>query len=109
MRVLSCHLALLMLCLSGGVLFCAVAAPSPRGPLKLDLRRLHKLDTGVDQWEQLTNHVQWAPSRTAAVICDMWDQHWCKSTTARVGELAPRINQVISELRRRGVLIIHCP
>jgi nicotinamidase-related amidase len=39
----------------------------------------------------------------------MWDQHWCKGATARVAEMAPRMNDLISELRRRGVLIIHCP
>jgi nicotinamidase-related amidase len=39
----------------------------------------------------------------------MWDQHWCKGATARVAEMAPRMNETIRELRRRGVLIIHCP
>ncbi|MEO6035644.1 MAG: ThuA domain-containing protein, partial [Verrucomicrobiota bacterium] len=29
--------------------------------------------------------------------------------TARVGEMAPRMNEVIKEARRRGILIIHCP
>jgi alpha-L-fucosidase len=77
--------------------------------LELDLRSLSKLDAGVDQWEQVTNHAGWDASRTAAVVCDMWDQHWCKSASARVAEMAPRMNDVLSELRRRGVLIIHCP
>ena len=63
----------------------------------------------MDQWEQVTNHARWEPTRTAAVICDMWDRHWCKSATARVAEMAPRMNEVITELRHRGVLIIHCP
>jgi nicotinamidase-related amidase len=39
----------------------------------------------------------------------MWDKHWCQGATARVAEMAPRMNHVITELRRRGVLIIHCP
>ena len=39
----------------------------------------------------------------------MWDQHWCKSATARVAEMAPRVNELAGELRRRGALIIHCP
>ena len=75
----------------------------------MDLRNLRKLETGLDKWEPATNHVRWDPSLTAAVICDMWDRHWCKSATARVAEMAPRMNEVITELRRRGVLIIHCP
>ena len=77
--------------------------------LELDLRSLRKLDTGVDQWEQVTNHARWEASRTAAVVCDMWNQHWCKDATTRVAEMAPRMNDVLTELRRRGVLIIHCP
>lgn len=82
---------------------------SAGAPLELDLRRLRKMETGLDRWEQVTNHVRWEPTRTAAVICDMWDQHWCKGATTRVAEMAPRMNEVITELRRRGVLIIHCP
>jgi nicotinamidase-related amidase len=39
----------------------------------------------------------------------MWDKHWCKGATARVAEMAPRMNQTVNELRKRGVLIIHCP
>jgi nicotinamidase-related amidase len=51
----------------------------------------------------------WAPARTAAVICDMWDQHWCASASARVAELAPHLNETVAALRRSGALIIHAP
>jgi alpha-L-fucosidase len=109
MKILLHSLPLIFLCLTANVLFCVAAAPAPAGSLELELRRLRKLDSGADQWQQVTNHVRWEPTRTAVVICDMWDQHWCKSATARVAEMAARMNQVITELRRRGVLIIHCP
>ncbi|SPE61365.1 conserved exported hypothetical protein [Verrucomicrobia bacterium] len=102
-------LPLLTLCLTAGVLFHAAAAPSATDSLELDLRRLRKLETGLDQWQQVTNHVRWDASHTAAVICDMWDQHWCKGATARVAEMAPRMNDVLRALRQHGVLIIHCP
>ena len=23
--------------------------------------------------------VTWSPSKTAIIVCDMWDDHWCKS------------------------------
>ena len=104
-----CPLPLITLCLTAGVLFPAAAAPSPSDSLELDLRRLRKLNAGVDQWEQVTNHVRWDAAHTAAVICDMWDQHWCKGATARVAEMAPRMNDLLTALRQRGVLIIHCP
>ena len=49
------------------------------------------------------------PRRTAVVICDMWDQHWCAGATRRVAEMAPRMNDLVSNARHRGMLIIHCP
>src|SRR5258706_480089 len=32
---------------------------------------------------------QWNPKETAIIICDMWNQHWCKGATGRVAEMAP--------------------
>ncbi|MHC4365444.1 MAG: isochorismatase family protein, partial [Planctomycetota bacterium] len=53
--------------------------------------------------------LQWNPSETAVIICDMWDQHWCKGATRRVAELAPRMNRFVIQARKRGVLIVHAP
>jgi len=55
------------------------------------------------------NKVQWNPKETAIIICDMWNQHWCKGATQRVAELAPYMNDVVSKARDKGVLIIHSP
>jgi nicotinamidase-related amidase/type 1 glutamine amidotransferase len=57
------------------------------------------------QWKS----AEWDASKTAVVICDMWDKHWCPGATARVGEMAPRMNELVVEARKRGALIIHCP
>lgn len=78
-------------------------------PLELRLRSLQESSPGTGNWQQVEQPAHWDPTRTAAVICDMWDQHWCKGATVRVAEMAPRMNQVITNLRNRGVLIIHCP
>ncbi len=96
--------------------------PAPYEPFELDLRHLCKMNsTGpyevsgpeeafrIYKWDQTRTKVKWDPSRTAAIICDMWDMHWSRNATARVEEMAPRVNDVVKELRRRGVLIIHCP
>ena len=56
-----------------------------------------------------TVRTSWRGKETALVICDMWAKHWCDSATRRVGEMAPRMNQLAEALRDRGVLIIHCP
>ena len=83
--------------------------PALAAPLSLTLRSLQERERGAGDWQPVEKTVQWSPAHTAAVICDMWDQHWCQGATVRVAEMAPRMNQFVSELRQRGVLIIHCP
>ncbi len=39
----------------------------------------------------------------------MWDSHHCLNAVRRVGEMAPRMNQFLTEARNRGTLIIHAP
>jgi nicotinamidase-related amidase len=53
--------------------------------------------------------LSWKPEQTAIVVCDMWDKHWCPTSTERVGEMAPRMNEVLKAARQQGVFIIHCP
>jgi putative membrane-bound dehydrogenase-like protein len=53
--------------------------------------------------------VEWDPAQTAIIICDMWNQHWCRGATRRVAELAPAMNRAVSAARARGVLIVHSP
>lgn len=52
---------------------------------------------------------QWKPGETAIIICDMWNQHWCKGATQKVTEMAPAINRVITIARGKGALIVHAP
>jgi len=61
------------------------------------------------RYRVVQNKVQWDPKQTAIIICDMWNEHWCKGATKRVAELAPYMNDVISKARDKGVLIIHSP
>jgi nicotinamidase-related amidase len=53
--------------------------------------------------------LQWKAAQTAAIVCDMWDQHWCRGATARVAEVAPRIDRFLRAARERGALIVHAP
>jgi nicotinamidase-related amidase len=53
--------------------------------------------------------VEWDPKRTALIVCDMWDDHWCQGAARRVAEMAGPMNQLIAAERKRGVLIIHAP
>jgi len=53
--------------------------------------------------------VEWNPKQTAIIVCDMWDDHWCKSASARVGELVGPMNEMLQTARKQGVFIIHAP
>ena len=78
------------------------------GALQLNLRSRAK-DVGTDKWEVTKRKVFWEPKKTALIICDMWDDHWCKSAARRVGEMAGPLNEAVKAARARGVFIIHAP
>ncbi len=77
--------------------------------LLLVTRSRAPLADDANQFMVVQGKVEWDRKQTAVVICDMWNQHWCKGATERVAELAPHINEVVSKARDRGVLIIHAP
>jgi nicotinamidase-related amidase len=84
------------------------AEPTTR-PLELQFRRRMETSPGSGEYKITLEPAQWEPKKTAVVICDMWDNHWCKAASSRVAEMAPRMNDLIGSLRSSGVLIIHCP
>lgn len=49
------------------------------------------------------------PSKTAIIITDMWDKHWCQGATHRVGLIAQRMEPLLEVARGAGILIIHAP
>jgi nicotinamidase-related amidase len=77
----------------------------------LDLHARTRVETkpGSGHFNAVTQPLAWDPARTAIIVCDMWNQHWCQGATRRVAEMAPRMNDVLVAARKRGVLIIHCP
>jgi nicotinamidase-related amidase len=77
--------------------------PKVPGTLRLRARRRTKDGQSSEQV------LQWPVSRTAIVICDMWDTHTCAMSAQRVALMAPRMNQVVSAARSLGVMIIHAP
>src|SRR5687768_2930920 len=79
-------------------------ASAAEGTLQLNLRSRAKADGTVAE-----RKAAWEPKKTALIICDMWDDHWCKSAARRVGELAGPLNDVVKAARARGVFIIHAP
>jgi nicotinamidase-related amidase len=86
------------------LLLMTLHASAAEGPIQLNLRSRSK-ETFVPAERQ----VAWAPEKTALIVCDMWDDHWCKSAARRVTEMAGPLNEVVRRARARGVFIIHAP
>jgi nicotinamidase-related amidase len=92
------------------ILACSTdAAPTGSGTLTLTTRSRKESSPGSGRFESVQQVVRWDPHRSAVIICDMWDKHWCDGATKRVGELAPVMNEIVRAARRRGVFIIHAP
>jgi len=93
------------------VLPCCVLAASiataAEEPLKLNLRSRTGTASGEKQVRETA--ATWDPKRTALIICDMWDDHWCKSAARRVAEMAGPFNDMVKQARARGVFVIHAP
>lgn len=49
------------------------------------------------------------PAKTAIIITDMWDKHWCNGATHRVGLIAQKMEPLLQQARGAGILIIHSP
>ena len=75
----------------------------------LHLRTRVEAFRGSGDWRSTTIEYAIEPRKTAIVLCDMWDKHWCRGSSERVDKLAPKIEAVVAKLRAQGVLIIHAP
>ncbi len=87
----------------------AAKTASDKDKLILTARSRVETSEGSGKFRVVYKKLEWEPSETAIIICDMWDQHWCKGATRRVAELAPRMNEVVCKARDKGVLIVHSP
>lgn len=86
-------------------------APRPKVPGRFVLIARERKPDGEKGKSLLPTEkrVEWVASETAIIICDMWDDHYCKSSAQRVGVLVPKMNEVVSRAREHGAQIIHAP
>jgi nicotinamidase-related amidase len=104
MTAVRCSLLLIAVALAGSFF---LLAAEDRGKLKLNLR--YTARTPAVRPARTIKTETWEAKKTALFICDMWDDHWCKSAAGRVGEMVGPLNEVVKELRKRGVFIVHAP
>ncbi|MGH7227275.1 MAG: nicotinamidase, partial [Gemmataceae bacterium] len=89
----------------------AIPSPAASDDAKLSLSPRKRVETrpGSGRFHAITRQAKWDTKKTAIIVCDMWDSHHCLNAVRRVGEMAPRMNQLLTEARKRGVLIVHAP
>jgi nicotinamidase-related amidase len=106
--VLRCYLAAYPVIVIALAVVTVVPAMSETPALALNLRSRSSAP-GKEPVAATERKAEWAPKKTAIIVCDMWDHHWCKSAEARVGELAGPMNEMLKTARARGVFVIHAP
>ncbi len=75
----------------------------------LRLRYREETRSGSGRYHVRFRDEIWSGSQTAVIVCDMWDLHHCLNAVRRCREMAPRMNQVLAQLRNAGAAVIHAP
>ncbi len=87
----------------------SLGAGDSKTPVKIELRTRVEPFKGSGQWAEAHIAHSLVPAETAIVICDMWDKHWCRGATNRVGLLVKKMNPLLEVARKRGITIVHAP
>ncbi|MDR2346466.1 MAG: NPCBM/NEW2 domain-containing protein [Planctomycetaceae bacterium] len=53
--------------------------------------------------------VELNPSKTAIIVVDAWNYHWCMTASERVAAMVPRMNAVLNIARQQGMQVIWNP
>lgn len=104
-------LAALLLCQGPGA---PARAEGPKAApdaavLHLHLRTRVETFKGSGAWDEVVLARDLPARETAIILCDVWDNHWCRNAARRCDVLARRMVPVLDAARRRGVQIIHAP
>jgi nicotinamidase-related amidase len=91
------------------ILAAAAALPPPERTVHLPLRTRVEMFHGSNQWKEASVDYSVDPSRTALIVCDMWDKHWCAGANLRVAALVKKLEPVLELARSKGVTIVHAP
>ena len=73
------------------------------------LRSRTPLFRGSNDWNEVHSNYAFQPSKSAVIICDMWDKHWCSGANTRVAILVKRMEPFLAQARHAGMTIVHAP
>ncbi|MHC4618965.1 MAG: cysteine hydrolase family protein [Planctomycetota bacterium] len=100
----SMRLVLLHVCLSVLAVTCVAEGKNANSALVLNVQRR---DPATDR--VIITKEQIHSAKTAIVVIDMWDRHWCRTYTARVANMVPRMNKTLDAARKIGIQIVFAP
>ena len=72
-------------------------------------QRLTKDANQYNIWQKVTSKKTVLAAETAIIVIDMWDRHFSRGAAERAAVIAPRMNDVITHAREKGVQILHAP
>jgi nicotinamidase-related amidase len=106
---------LCIILLANGIAGAPSMSPKPSAPqaeptsFKLRLRTSVRPFKDSKAWQEAYFQGRFEAQKTAIIICDMWNKHWCDGATRRVKVLAARMEPVLERARAAGIQIIHAP
>ena len=68
---------------------------------------IQKYDSASDRF--LTERTVMNPQKTAIIVIDMWNFHWCMTASERVSAMVPRMNRTLATARELGMLVVWNP
>ena len=75
----------------------------------LSLRSRVEPERGSRPWQEVSVRRPINPARSAVLVCDVWDAHWCRTAAERSAVLAGRIDELTRAARSAGARIVHSP
>ena len=83
----------------------------PVVPGKLLLRAQSRIEVEPKSglFDAVVRDQEWDVSETAIIVCDMWNDFYCKRAALRFERMVPRLNATLDDARDLGVMVIHAP
>jgi nicotinamidase-related amidase len=91
------------------VLLAVTSLRARAADITVNLRSRVEVFKGSGEWQEVRLQQSLAVEKTAVLICDMWDKHWCRGATERVNGLVSQMAPFVEVARKRGFQIIHAP
>jgi nicotinamidase-related amidase len=98
---------LLISILSGLTVACVPRSGQPVEQQEQFTVTVQKYDTVTDRF--ITEQMALNPEKTAIIVIDMWNFHWCMTASERVSAMAPRMNGTLAVARELGMQVVWNP